>query len=158
MYTNIANQQIAGADVNAQLHHHNGFGARVSYAFTKNIVKKGQPDLTAARPHSLTWRADYDHQFTKNYGLYVSLSGRFLSAVNVTEYTSSTLDEMTKTHYDGYAIWKFSLSQRFMKGITLNCAVDNLFNYQPKTYAANSPVTLGTTLTLGVSIDINIML
>ena len=158
MYTNIANQQIAGADVNAQLHHHNGFGARVSYAFTRNIVKKGQPDLTAARPHSLTWRADYDHQFTKNYGLYVSLSGRFLSAVNVTEYTSSTLDEMTKTHYDGYALWKLSLSQRFMKGITLNCAVDNLFNYQPKTYAANSPVTLGTTLTLGLSIDINKML
>ena len=85
----------------------------------------------------------------------MSLSGRFLSAVNVTEYTSSTLDEMTKTHYDGYAIWKLSLSQRFMKGITLNCAVDNLFNYQPKTYAANSPVTLGTTLTLGLSIDIN---
>jgi hypothetical protein len=43
----------------------------------------------------LTWRADYDHQFTKNYGLYVALSGRFLSAVNVTEYTSTSLDEMT---------------------------------------------------------------
>ena len=153
--TNIADQQIAGADVTAQLHHHNGLGAKVSYAFTKNIVKKGQPDLTSARPHSLTWRFDYDHQFTKNYGLYVALSGRFLSAVDVTEYTSQELDEMGTTHYNGHTLWKLSLSQRFMKGINLNCAVDNLFNYQPKKYYANSPVTIGTTVTVGLSIDID---
>ena len=103
MYTNIANQQIAGADASVQLHHQNGIGAKLSYAFTKNIVKKGQPDLTAARPHSLTWRIDYDRQFTEKYGLYVALSGRFLSAVDVTEYASTELDEMTKTHYDGYS-------------------------------------------------------
>ncbi len=154
MYTNIAKQQIVGADLNAQLHHISGLGTKVSYAFVKNIVEKGKPDLTAARPHSLTWRLDYDHQFTPNYGLYVALSGRFLSAVDVTEYTSTQLDEMTKTHYDGYSIWKLSLSGRFLKGITLNGAVDNLFNYKPKTYYANSPVTLGTTLTMGLSIDI----
>lgn len=155
MYTNIAKQQILGADLNAQLHHICGLGTKVSYAFIKNIVEKGKPDLTAARPHSLTWRVDYDHQFTPNYGLNAALSGRFLSAVDVTEYTSSTLEEMTKTHYDGYSLWKFSLSQRFVKGITLNCAVDNLFNYRPKNYYANSPATLGTTLTVGLSIDID---
>ena len=154
MYTNIANQQIAGADASVQLHHQNGIGAKVSYAFTKNIVKKGQPDLTAARPHSLTWRIDYDRQFTEKYGLYVALSGRSLSAVDVTEYASTELDEMTKTHYDGYSIWKLSLSQRILKGININCAVDNLFNYKPDNYYANSPVTLGTTLTVGVSIDL----
>ena len=154
MYTNIANQQIAGVDASVQLHHQNGIGAKVSYAFTKNIVKKGQPDLTAARPHSLTWRIDYARQFTEKYGLYVALSGRFLSAVDVTEYASTELDEMTKTHYDGYSIWKLSLSQRILKGININCAVDNLFNYKPDNYYANSPVTLGTTLTVGVSIDL----
>ncbi len=154
MYTNIANQQIAGVDASVQLHHQNGIGAKVSYAFTKNIVKKGQPDLTAARPHSLTWRIDYDRQFTEKYGLYVALSGRFLSAVDVTEYASTELDEMTKTHYDGYSIWKLSMSQRILKGININCAVDNLFNYKPDNYYANSPVTLGTTLTVGVSIDL----
>lgn len=155
MYTNISNQRITGVDASAQFHHHNGLGAKVSYAFTKNMVEKGKPDLTAARPHSLTWRVDYDHQFTRNYGLYAAISGRFLSAFSVTEYTSTQLDEMTKTHYDGYSIWKLSLSQRFMKGFTLNCAVDNLFNYTPEIYHANSPATLGTTLTVGLSIDIN---
>ena len=158
MYTNIANQQIAGADASLLLHHNSGVGAKVSYAFTKNIVEKGKPDFTAARPHSLTWRMDYDHQFGTSYGLYVALSGRFLSAVDVTEYTTTTLDEMTLTHYDGYSIWKFNLSQRFAKGITLNFAVDNLFNYKPQTYYANSPATLGTTFTVGLSIDINKLL
>lgn len=154
MYTNVADQQIVGADVNAQLRHRCGLGARVSYAFIKSIVDKGQPDLTSARPHSLTWRLDYDHQFTSHYALSVALSGRFLSAVDVTEYTSTLLNEMRKTHYDGYGIWKLSLSQRFVKGITVNAAVDNLFGYKPKNYYVNSPVTLGTTMTLGVAIDI----
>ena len=40
-------------------------------------------------------KLDYDHQFTPNFGLYVALSGRFLSAVDVAEYTSTQLDEMT---------------------------------------------------------------
>ena len=155
MYTNIAKQQIAGADLNAQLHHACGLGTKVSYAFVKNIVEKGKPDLTAARPHSLTWRIDYNHDFTNKYGLYVALSGRYLSAVDVTEYTSSTLEDMTQTHYDGYSIWKLNLSQRLIKGITVNCAVDNLFNYKPKKYYANSPVTMGTTFTAGLSIDID---
>ena len=118
-------------------------------------VIMGKPDLTTARPHSMTWRMDYSHDFSSNYSLYAALSGRFLSAVDVTEYTSTTLDEMTKTHYDGYSIWKFTLSQRIAKAFNLNVAVDNLFNYKPDTYYANSPVTLGTTLTVGLSIDID---
>lgn len=155
MYTNVGKQQIVGADVNAQLHHISGLGTKVSYAFVKNIVEKGKPDLTAARPHSMTWRMDYSHDFSSNYSLYAALSGRFLSAVDVTEYTSTTLDDMTNTHYDGYSIWKFTLSQRIAKAFNLNVAVDNLFNYKPDTYYANSPVTLGTTLTVGLSIDID---
>lgn len=155
MYTNIANQQIAGGDATAQLHHHNGLGAKVSYAFVKSIVDKGQPDLTAARPHSLTWRLDYDRQINKNYGFRASLSGRFLSAVDVTEYASTLLNDMTSVHYDGYSIWKLSLSQSIMSWLTLNCAVDNLFDYKPKSYYANSPTTIGTTFTIGASIDID---
>ena len=155
MYTNVADQQIVGADASVQLHHHKGFNAKVSYAFTKNIVDKGQPDLTAARPHSLTWRLDYDHQFTKNYGFNVALSGRFLSALDVTEYSATDLSDPKQNHYDAYSLWKLSLSQRLVKGVTLNCAVDNLFNYKPKSYYTNSPTTIGTTVTVGVSIDIN---
>ncbi|MGN0222250.1 MAG: TonB-dependent receptor plug domain-containing protein [Prevotella sp.] len=155
MYTNIANQKIAGADANIQLRHRLGLGLRLSYAFTKSIVDKGQPDLTAARPHSLTWRLDYDRQICKNYGFRIALSGRYLSDVDVTEYTSTGLSNVTNVHYEGYSIWKLSLSQRIMKWLTINSAIDNLFGYKPKNYYANSPTTTGTTCTIGASIDID---
>ena len=155
MYTNIANQEIMGVDATAELHHHNGLGAKVSYAFVKSIVGKGQPDLTAARPHALTWRLDYERQLRENYGFRIALSGRFLSAVNVTEYTSTLLNDMTSVHYDGYCIWKLSLSQNILGWLTLNGAVDNLLGYKPKNYYANSPTTIGRTFTIGASIDID---
>ena len=154
-YTNVANQRIAGIDANVLVHHICGLGARVSYAFVRNIVDSGQPELTAARPHSLTWRLDYDHQFSKHYGLNVALSGRFMSSVNATEYTTNLLSGTHTVHYPHYDIWKFSLSQRFCGGINLNFAIDNLFNYRPPHYYANSPATFGTTLTAGVSVDID---
>ena len=155
MYTNVANQKITGADLNLQLHHHNGFGASISYAFVKNIVENGQPDLTAARPHSLTWRLEYDHQFTKHYGLSATISGRFLSSVVISEYSDLMLTSMVNTRYNGYSIWKLNVSQRFVKGITLNCALDNIFNYKPSSYYANSPTTMGTTGSVGIIVDID---
>ena len=155
MYTNAHKQQIVGADLCAMLHHISGIGFKLSYAFVRNIVESGHADLTAARPHSLTWRIDYDHQFSPKYRLFAGLSGRFLSAVDVTEFTSTALTDMTTTHYVGYSIWKFSLSQRFLDGFAVNFAVDNIFNYRPQTYHANSPVTLGTTVTVGLSVNID---
>ncbi len=52
-------------------------------------------------------------------------------------------------------MWNLNLSQRVMKGIKLNLAVNNLFNYTPSYYYYNSPYTTGTTFTAGVSIDVN---
>ena len=39
-----------------------------------------------AREHAFNARMDYDHQFTKNYGLNIGLSGRYLSGVENVEY------------------------------------------------------------------------
>ncbi len=153
-YTNVNNQKIVGADATLQLHHMNGLGLRLSYAFVKNIVEGSQPDLTKARPHSLTWRLDYDHQFTKCYSITAALSGRWLSPVDATEFTTTGLTSTRQQHYEGYCLWKVSLSQRFFKGVALNIAVDNIFNYRPRNYYPNSPLTLGTTATIGVAIDI----
>ena len=75
--------------------------------------------------------------------------------MDATEYYATITANGATVHYEAYSIWKLSLSQRFMKGITLNCAVDNLFNYRPRNYYPKSPVTLGTTLTLGIVIDLD---
>lgn len=155
-YVNIADIQIFNLDATARAKFDCGLGVRVNYAYVKETVKKNQVDLTAARPHSLTWRVSYDHQFHRHYGLNLALSGRYLAAYD-SDAISST-DDLSQTrhvHYEGYQIWKLQLSQRLWKGIQVNLAIDNLFDYQPDIYEFNSPTSVGSTYSIGVSLDID---
>ena len=47
------------------------------------------------------------------------------------------------------------MQNRLGKGIRLNVAVDNVFNYAPEVYYFNSPVTLGINLMAGISVDVD---
>ncbi len=155
-YTNIADIQIFNLDATARVKFDCGLGVRVNYAYVKETVKKNQVDLTAARPHSLTWRVSYDHQFHEYYGLNVALSGRYLDAYDSDAISSTDdLSQTTHVHYEGYQIWKLQLSQRLWKGIQVNLAIDNLFDYQPDIYEFNSPTSVGSTYSIGVSLDID---
>ncbi len=155
-YTNVTDIQILNVDVTAMASLNCGVALQLNYAYVDETVKSKEVDLTAARPHSLTWRLCYDHQFTDHYGLYVALTGRYLGPFD-SEYISSTddLSQTTAVHYDGYQIWKLSLSHRIWKGIRLNMALDNLFNFTPKVYQFNSPTTTGLNGSVGVSLDID---
>jgi outer membrane receptor for ferrienterochelin and colicins len=100
---------------------------------------------------------DYDHQFTKNYGLNIGLSGRYLSGVENVEYKNYyNVSEGTLTvSYPSYTIWKLSLVQRIGKAVKVTAALDNLFGYKPKYYYLNSPITDGVNLQVGLSVDID---
>jgi outer membrane receptor for ferrienterochelin and colicins len=50
------------------------------------------------------------------------------------------------------------LQHHIWRGITLTTAVDNLFNYKPKAYYYCSPLTTGTTFSVGVSVDLDKLL
>lgn len=140
----------------------NGLSARLTYAYTDEQLAKDKDGNTInnqyipARKHAVNARVDYDRQITKNYGLAVGLNGRVLSGVDNVEYKNYyDVSEGTITvSYPAYTIWKLSLVQRFGKAVKLNVALDNLFNYKPKYYYLNSPLTDGTNLQVGVSIDI----
>ena len=58
-------------------------------------------------------------------------------------------------HNPAYSIWKVQLTNRIKEGLRVNIAVDNIFNYAPRTYYYNSPMTLGVNLMVGVSVDID---
>ena len=75
--------------------------------------------------------------------------------MDATEYYTTITANGSTVHYEAYSISKLSLSQRILKGITLNCAIDNLFNYRPRNDYPKSPVTLGTTATLGIVLDLD---
>ena len=154
VYTNMSPLQVAGAEANASGRYACGISWRVSYAYTREMIERGQPLLSSTRPHAATARLAYDKQW-KNYGLNVSLSGRWLSRVTCDVYTEVTsYEETVRQTYPGYTIWKLSLTQHLWRGMDLTLAVDNLFNYRPDYYYSNSPTTIGTTCSAGISLNL----
>lgn len=154
VYTNMSSLQVSGIDANASVKYRCGISWRLSYAYTYEHIKKGEPLLSSTRPHTATARIAYDKDWN-NYGLSVALSGRYLSKLTTDVYTEMTSYEQTeKQTYPGYSIWKLNLTQRVWQGINLTLAVDNLFNYRPDYYYSNSPSTTGTTCSIGLSVDV----
>jgi outer membrane receptor for ferrienterochelin and colicins len=157
LYTNVDRIDIGGIDANLSWRSSWGLGTRLSYIYTHEKVKRGNPYTSSTRPHTATARIDYGRTF-KNYGFNVALNGRFLSKVNVDEYTSTTsYEETQRVTYPAYMIWKLNITQNIWRGIALNVAVDNLFNYVPKYYYSNSPTTNGASVSVGLSLDVDVM-
>ena len=154
VYTNMSPLQVAGAEAHATGHYACGLSWRLSYAYTYEMIKKGEPQLSSTRPHTATARVAYDKEW-KNYGLSVAVSGRWLSAVTCDVYTELTsYEQTTQQTYPGYSIWKLSFTQHLWRGIDFTLAVDNLFNYRPRYYYSNSPTTTGITCSAGVSLNL----
>ena len=110
-----------------------------------------------ARKHSMTGHIDWDHQWAKNYGTNIGLDGRFLSAVDNLEFVDYyDISKGIKTiHYPSYALFKLSLVQRIGKSVKLSVILDNVFNYKPEYYYLNCPLTDGTNLMVGLSVDVD---
>lgn len=154
-YTNISQVKISGLDANASVRYPCGISARLSYAYTHEYIKRGEPYISTTRPHTATARVEYDRKW-KNYAFNIALNGRYLSKVNTEEYTSNTsYEETEKVTYPAYTLWKLTLTQKVWKGISITAVVDNLFNYVPSYYYNNSPATTGTTVSVGMSLDVD---
>lgn len=154
VYTNIGRVDIAGVEANVAWRSSLGLGARAAYVYTYEHVHHGEPYAASTRPHTATLRLDYTHNW-KNYGITAAINGRYLSPVNVDEFTSiSDYSQTQRVHYPGYTMWRLTLTNSIWRGIDLTVTIDNLFNYVPKVYNSNSPSTDGTTFALGVSVDV----
>lgn len=146
IYCNEAGVQVAGLDFSARYRMKMGLGISLNYNFLHTMGRKFDSQFSQPRPHSATWRLDYDRRFGKYYKLYVALSGRFLSKPD------------SRLPSDGaYSLWKFTLQQQVWRGVDINFVVDNIFNYRPKIYYWNSAPTTGISLVAGVSLNIEEM-
>ena len=162
-YTNLDRYSVYGGEATAQARWDNGVSAKFSYAYTNERLPKDKEGHTInnqyipARKHSITARIDWDKQFTNNYGLRISLNGRFLSDVKNVEFINyyDISEGTTTVHYPAYTLWKLSVVQRFGKAVKVTTAFDNLLNYKPKYHYFNSPLTDGINLMVGLSVDID---
>ncbi len=122
-----------------------GVSFRLNYSWMHETGNVIYSQFSQPRSHSFTWRVGYDHRFSRYYALDAALSGR-----------SQGKPQSGSTNVDqGYTIWKLMLQHHIWKGINLNTAVDNIFNYKPKAYYYCSPLTSGTSFSIGLSIDVD---
>lgn len=162
-YANLDDYSVCGGEIGAQGKWNNGFGARLTYAYTKEQLAKDKDGHTInnqyipAREHALNARVDFDKQFSKKYGLNIALQGRVLSGVENVEYKDYyDVSKGTITvEYPAYTIWKLSVVQRVGNSVKVTAAIDNVFGYKPKYYYLNSPITDGVNFQIGISIDID---
>lgn len=162
-YTNLDGYSVYGGEIGVQARWDNGMSARFTYAYTKEELptdKQGNAvnnQYIPARRHSLNVRYDYDRQLSARYGISAGISGRLLSGTENEEYRNyyDVSQGTVRVSYPAYTMWKLSLVQRIGKAVKLTTALDNLFNYRPKYYYLNSPVTDGINFQIGLSVDIH---
>ncbi len=155
LYVNMSPMQVYGADVNLSANYDFGLKLRLSYTYTHEHIDEGEPMTSSTRPHSATVKIEYGKDW-KKYGFDAALTGRVMSAVTYDVYTSYTDYSQTEEETSpGYTIWKLSLSQRIWRGMRLNIIIDNLFNYIPEYYYSNTPATIGTTCSVGMSLNLH---
>ncbi len=144
IYCNEDGVKVAGLDVGLRYRSISGLGLSASYNYLHVGGRSIDSQFTQPRPHSATWRIDYDKQLCSFYKFYASLSGRYLSNPE-SDYETDR----------AYSLWKFTLQQRVWRVIDVNFAIDNLLNYKPKIYYWNSAPTTGRTWSIGVSLNID---
>ncbi len=153
VYQNIAGRNLLGVDLTLSAHYAFGLSAKLSYNFFHAFTRQGEHNLSDTRPHSLVAKVDYGKAW-KNYEFDIILTGRALSAVNYYTFSEDYSSTDVKTSARAYSLWNISLSQRIYKAYNLILSVENIFNYRPRVFQYNSPITTGTTLSATLSIDI----
>lgn len=144
IYTNEDGVRVMGIDASLRYRTSAGIGMSLSYNCLHAAGRTIDSQFSQPRPHSATWRIDYDRQISKSYGLYAAVSGRYLAKPE------------SRYETDGaYSLWKFTLQQRVWRGININFIVDNMFGYRPKVYYWNSAPTIGRTYSVGMSLKIH---
>ena len=154
-YVNMAAMRISGIDASVSARYPCGISAYLSYVYTHESVTDGLPVGLSTRPHAGTVRLDYDRKWNARQATSISLSGRLLSSADCMEYSLASFEQTAERHYPGYAVWKLTASHRLFDACRLSVTVDNLFDYVPDYYYSKSPVTTGTTVSVGVSVDID---
>ena len=144
-YCNEDGVGVSGIDFSAQYRLDMGLGVKLDYSYLHVGGRSVDSQFSQPRPHSATWRLDYDRQLCSFYRINAALSGRYLSSP----------DTNIEKHDQAYQLWKFTLQQRFLDAVNLNFTVDNLFGYKPKNYYWSSAMTTGRTFSVGLSVDID---
>ena len=145
LYWNEEGIKVWGVDVSVGHIFDYGLSLKLNYAWMHETGNVFFSQFSQPRSHSLTWRVGYNHRFSRHYALDAAFSGR----------SQGKPQSGRKDVDQGYTICKLMLQHHIWKGIHVNTAVDNLFNYKPKSYFYSSPLTTGISYSIGLSVDLD---
>ena len=145
LYFNQDGITVWGVDVSLGHALDCGLTLKLNYSWMHEKGNVSYSDFYQPRNHSMTWRIGYNHRFARFYAIDAALSGRWLGTPQ-----SGRMDVD-----QGYTIWKLMLQHHLWRGIRLNTAIDNIFNFKPKRYYYSSPLTTGTSFSIGLSVDLD---
>ena len=148
LYWNEDGINVWGVDVSLGHYFDWGLTIKMNYSWMHETGNVYFSQFNQPRSHSLTWRLGYAHRITRYYAFDAALSGRSLGR-----------PQSGRTDVDqGYTIWKLMVQHHIWRGINLNTAIDNIFNYKPRSYYYCSPLTTGTSFSIGLSVDLDQLL
>lgn len=161
-YENLGNYSVWGGELNLNARWSNGLSARIVYALTYEVSPSDRDGNTIAnqyipaRRHSVTVRLGWEKKFSDIYSLNMVLNGRALSGVRNIEYRNyyDISEGTVDIDYPAYTVWKFSMTHNISKYIRVSLAIDNIFNYKPKYYYLNCPLTDGANFMAGIALEI----
>ena len=144
LYWNEDGVNVWGVDLSMGHYFDWGLTLKINYSWMHETGNVWFSQFNQTRNHSMTWRIGYNHRFSRCYALDAALSGRCLGK-----------PQSGRTGVDqGYTIWKLMVQHHLWRGVHVNTAIDNLFNYKPKSYYYSSPLTTGTSFSIGLSVDL----
>ncbi len=142
-YLNLKRVRISGVDLSLMKSFDFGLKINGEYIFTHEKYSKGDIKANPTRPHALTLKADYTHQWKREWNFTATANFKWLSAVTGDVMGFFSQEAIRTQRYPAYSMLGLSLSQTFPKNFTLGITVDNLLNYIPEYYYYNSPLTTG---------------
>ena len=145
LYWNEDGVNVWGVDVSLGHYFDWGMTIKLNYSWMHETGNVYFSQFNQPRSHSFTYRLGYAHRFSPFYALDAALSGRTFGK------PQSGRNDVDQ----GYTIWKLMLQHHIWRGINLNTAIDNIFNYKPKAYYYTSPMTTGISFSVGLSVDLD---
>ncbi len=146
-YQNIKGSSLKGVDYQLKVKLPGNFWVKGGYAYVNDKNRQEGIRLSSVSPHTANWELEY--RLTKqNYQLTANLSGKYIGSKDfyVTEEIEVNDEKISayyQQHYDGYAIWRFSVSQRLYHSAQIVFGIENLFDYTADIVTFNTSVSPG---------------
>jgi outer membrane receptor for ferrienterochelin and colicins len=158
-YQNISSSNLKGLEALLQVRILSNLDVKGGWSYVDDSHRQEGIRLSSVSPHTANLQLEY--RFIRpGYKAVANLSGRYTGAKNYLvreeiEYRGELQEAWYPVHYDGYALWRMSVSQTFRRGINLILGVENLFNYTAARITFNTPVSPGrhSFIMLRLSVD-----